>query len=218
MSTGRNPSSGSSLSLEGNKSSSSWRRGPSRGSSLPVITLRSPLLRPHRTTCCLLNGPCFFILSYLQFILDESTYLSKQSPDLSSCMKLSLLPQVELARHPWPHLSVCRVLTAQNSVWSLAITSYKAWPPQGPNYIYPLTSLTLGSQPTNITECHPCTQHYSRCWRFNREKTDGSPPSRRLLRRQLQTWNTQDKGMIFRHVKCQADWSTSWNPDCWKKY
>ena len=49
-------------------------------------------------------------------------------------MKLSLFPQVELARRPWPHVSACRVLRAQkSSVWSLAITSYKAWPPRGPN-------------------------------------------------------------------------------------
>ena len=53
-------------------------------------------------------------------------------------MKLSLFPQVELDRRPWPHLSACRVLRAQkSSVWSLAITSHKAWPPWGPNSIHP---------------------------------------------------------------------------------
>lgn len=97
---GETPLSGSSQSLEVSESPFSWQRGPSRGFSLPCPHPAQP--PPLVSSNHLLSSEwsLFFTLSYLQFIWEAPTYLSKHSPDLSSCMKLSLFPQVELDRRP----------------------------------------------------------------------------------------------------------------------
>lgn len=98
----------------------------------------NPFLWSHQTTCCFLNGLCFFHTFASLVHLGSISYLSKHSPGVSFCVKPYLVPQIELARLPWPHLSICRVPGAlKSSVGSLVISSYKPWSPWGQGPLYP---------------------------------------------------------------------------------